>query len=68
MRKVDLIVIVLELEGEAQCVVVAATLLLHCILEVSDVLTISVPTNALAIVSFSFFLGIEQRFQTLVEG
>ena len=68
MRKVDLIVIVLELKSEAQCVVVATAFLLHCVLEVADVFTISIPTNALTIVSLSFFLGIEQRFQTLVEG
>ena len=37
-------------------------------MEVANVLTISVPSDSLAVVAISFFLGVEQRLHSLVVG
>lgn len=46
MGHVDFTVVIFELNGESQCVVKTATLLLQRILEVADVLAISIPSIA----------------------
>ena len=44
MRNVNFIVVVLELNFKLKGVVVAAALLLHCVLEICYVFAITVPT------------------------
>lgn len=56
MRHVHLVVIVLELNLESQGVVEAASFFLQGVLEVADVLPISVPPDSLPIVTVSHLL------------
>ena len=56
MRHVHLVVIVLELNLESQGVVEAASFFLQGVLEVADVLPISVPPDSLAIVTVRHLL------------
>lgn len=54
VREVDLIVIVLELHLEGQGVVEASALLLQLVLEVADVLAVSVPPIAVWVTLYFF--------------
>jgi hypothetical protein len=51
MRHIDIIVIILKLYLESQCVIETTSLLLEGILEVADILSVSVPANALAVIA-----------------
>ena len=68
MRHVNLIVIVLKLHLKSKRVIEASTLFLQRVLEVANILTITVPPNALAIVALRHLLGVEQGFHALVVG
>jgi len=66
MCYVTLTIVMFELNGECQCIVKTATFLLQGILEVTDILSISIPSIALSVIKFSLFLWIKQRFHSLV--
>jgi len=66
MSHVDITIIMFELNGECQGVIKTATFLFQRILEVTDILAISIPSIALSIVAIGFFFWIKQRFHSLV--
>lgn len=66
MSQVYFTVIMFELNGECQCIIKTATFLLQRVLEVTDILDISVPSIAWSIICFSLFLWIKQRFHSLI--
>jgi hypothetical protein len=56
MRHVDFILIILKLYLESKGVVETTSFFLQGILEVADILSVSVPANALAVVTISHLL------------
>jgi len=66
MGKIDLVIIVEELDLESQSVVEAATLLLQAVLKVADVGTVSIPADALALARLCLLLGVEEWLHSLV--
>ena len=66
MSHIHLIVVILKLHLESKGIVETSAFLLKRVLEVTDVLSISVPSNALAIVTLCHLLRIDQRFHSLV--
>lgn len=66
MSHVYLIIVILKLHLESKSVVEASSLFLERILEVANVLSISVPSDTLAIITLCHLLGVDQRFHALV--
>lgn len=66
MRNVHLVVVVAEGNLELKAVVIATAFLLHCVLEVGDVFTVTVPAET---PDLACLLGrVKQRFLPLVVG
>lgn len=57
----------LEVTRPREGVVLPIALLLDLVLEVENITAVAVPANALAIVGFSFLLGVEERLHALIE-
>jgi hypothetical protein len=68
MRHINLVIIILKLHLESKCVVESTSLLLERILEVANILPVSVPSNALAIVTICHLFGIEKWLHALIIG
>lgn len=51
MRHINLIIVVLKLNLESKCVIETSSFLLERILEITDILPISVPADALSIIT-----------------
>jgi hypothetical protein len=66
MSHVDFIIIVQKLHLEGQSVVKATAFFLQRILKITNVSSISVPSDALAILLVSRLFRVQQRFHTLV--
>ena len=66
MRHVNLIVIILELDLESQGIIETTTFLFQTVLEVADVLAITVPSNALAIIGLCHFFGVDEGLHALI--
>jgi hypothetical protein len=66
MRHINLIIIILKLHLESKRVVESTSLLLERVLEVADILSVSVPSDALAIVAIRHFFRIEKRLHALI--
>jgi len=66
VRHKHLIIVVLELHLESEGVVKASSFFLERILEVTNILAVSIPTNTLAIVALCHLLRVEERLHTLV--
>lgn len=68
MSHINFIVIIQELNLECQSVIEATALLLQGVLEIAYVLSITIPTNPLAITLLCSFLRVEQWLHALVVG
>jgi len=66
MCKIYLVIVIWELDLESECVVESSRLLFQWVLEITNILTVSVPTDSLALTWFSIFLWIYQWFHSLV--
>ena len=66
MSHVDLVVIVKELHLEGEGVVEASALFLQRILEVTNISSVTVPSDALAVLLVRRFLGVKQGLHALV--
>jgi len=66
MSHINFTVVMFELNSECQGIIKTATFLLQRILEIADILSISVPSIARSIIGFGLFLWIEQRFHSLI--
>ena len=68
MSEVDFIIVMQKLDLEGQCVVEATALLFQGVLEVTNVLPISIPSNSLSIILFCALFGVKERLHALVIG
>jgi hypothetical protein len=66
MSNVTLIIVMHELDLPGEGVVESTSLLLQRVLEVTDVLTVTVPADSLALTSICLLLGVEQRLHSLI--
>ena len=64
MRKEYFIIVMLELGLKTESEVESPTLLLHCILEVANVFTVSLPSDPRLIISLLF--RVNKRFHSLI--
>jgi hypothetical protein len=68
MSHIDFVLVILKLHLESQCIVESTSLLLEGILEVADVLPISVPSDALAVVTIRHLFRVEKWLHALIIG
>ena len=66
MRHINFIIVVLKLHLESKCVIETSSFLLQRILEITNVLSISIPSDALSIIAVRHLFRVNKRLHTLV--